>query len=141
MHRSKLVAALVDVPAALHAEEVAFWSRALGRTAVCDPEDPAYADLGEISPGMTFMVQSVDDAARIHLDIETDDIDAEVARLEVLGAQRVARVETWWVMRDPAGLLFCVVAVQAPGSFQALSTAWEDQRDDPRSTASPRSGS
>jgi hypothetical protein len=45
----------------------------------------------------------------VHLDIHTDDLDAEVDRLERLGAQRVQRGHSWWVMRDPAGLLFCVV--------------------------------
>jgi hypothetical protein len=47
--------------------------------------------------------------ARVHLDIHTDDLDAEVARLEHLGARRVQRVDSWQVMRDPAGLLFCVL--------------------------------
>ena len=45
----------------------------------------------------------------MHLDIHTDDLDAEVARLEKLGAERVQQVHGWWVMRDPAGLLFCVL--------------------------------
>jgi hypothetical protein len=120
MHRSKLVAAVVDVPVADHPAEVAFWAQAL------DPRDPAYAELGEVSPGMTVLVQAVDDQPRVHLDIETDDVEAEVARLVNLGAQRVAQIESWWVMRDPAGLLFCVVRVQAPETFDALSASWED---------------
>lgn len=45
----------------------------------------------------------------MHLDIHTDNLDAEVERLERLGAQRVQRAHSWWVMRDPAGLLFCVI--------------------------------
>jgi hypothetical protein len=49
---------------------------------------------------------------RIDLDIETDDVDAEVRRLEALGATRVQRVRTWWVMQGPVGLLFCVVQPQ-----------------------------
>jgi Glyoxalase-like domain len=56
---------------------------------------------------------------RVHLDIHTDDLDAEVARLERLGAQRVQRVQTWWVMRDPAGLPFCVLPT-SPGSRGGL---------------------
>jgi hypothetical protein len=39
-----------------------------------------------------------------------------VARLERLGAERVQKVQTWWVMRDPAGLLFCVLPA-SPGSL------------------------
>ena len=53
---------------------------------------------------------------RLHLDIHTDDLDAEVARLERLGAERVQKVQTWQVMRDPAGLLFCVLPMR-PGSL------------------------
>ena len=47
--------------------------------------------------------------ARVHVDIHTDDLEAEVNRLERLGALRVERVHRWQVMRDPAGLVFCVV--------------------------------
>ena len=50
-----------------------------------------------------------DGAARVHVDIHTDDLAAEVDRLERLGAERVQRVHSWWVMRDPAGLVFCVI--------------------------------
>jgi len=125
MHRSKLVSALVDVPAASHGREVEFWSGALGREPHDLPEDPDYADFGEVIPGFTFMVQRVDDVPRVHLDIETDDVEAEVRRLEALGAERVAEIQSWWVMRDPAGLLFCVVRVQVPEAFPALSTRWD----------------
>jgi len=47
--------------------------------------------------------------SRVHLDIHTDDLAAEVDRLERLGARRVQQVDSWWVLRDPAGLLFCVI--------------------------------
>ena len=126
MHKSKLVAALIDVPLAVNEQEVAFWAGALGRTPKRDLDDPAYADFGEVIPGMMFMVQAVDAAARIHLDIETDDVESEVRRLETLGAVRVRQTESWWVMRDPAGVQFCVVRVQAPGMFLSLSTTWPD---------------
>ncbi len=53
-------------------------------------------------------------AARFHLDIETDDEDAEVARLIRLGAVKVAEGRTWVVMRDPSGLLFDVVPHESP---------------------------
>jgi len=57
-----------------------------------------------------------DGPARVHLDIHTDDLDAEVARLEALGAKRVQFVHSWWILRDPAGLVFCVVP-DPPGSL------------------------
>jgi hypothetical protein len=50
-----------------------------------------------------------DGAARVHLDIHTTDRAAEVARLVELGATVVEEAEPWTIMRDPAGLLFCVV--------------------------------
>src|SRR5581483_5940893 len=63
--------------------------------------------------------------ARVHLDIHTDDAAAEVARLERLGAQRVQLVEEWHVMRDPAGLLFCVVP-EPPGRLdESNAHRWE----------------
>jgi hypothetical protein len=57
-----------------------------------------------------------DGQARVHLDIRTEDVDAEVARLEQLGATRVWRMDYWWVLQDPAGLPFCVVPA-SPGSL------------------------
>lgn len=124
MHRSRLTAALIDVPARDYERETDFWSGALGATVDPDTEDPDYAELGEPIPGLMVMVQRVDDVARLHLDIETDDVEAEVARLEALGASRVRPVKSWWVMRDPAGLLFCVVRVQNPEAFERDSRTW-----------------
>ena len=124
MHRSRLTAALADVPPDLFAPETTFWSGALGRPAETVESNPEYADLGEVFPGMGFMVQSVGASARVHLDIETDDVEAEVQRLESLGATRVEPVKSWWVMRDPAGLLFCVVRVQLPEAFAAHAHTW-----------------
>jgi hypothetical protein len=49
---------------------------------------------------------------RVHLDLLADDRDAEVARLQELGATVVARHdesdESWTVMSDPYGNEFCV---------------------------------
>ncbi|MGA8679990.1 MAG: VOC family protein [Acidimicrobiales bacterium] len=125
MHRSRLTAALVDVPQEQYREVVQFWSGALGVEAEIDDDDPNYASIGEPVPGFQFMVQQVDAPARIHLDIETDDVDAEVDRLEGLGAERVEKIESWWVMRDPAGNFFCVVRVQDPAAFERDARAWD----------------
>jgi predicted enzyme related to lactoylglutathione lyase len=71
------------------------------------------------------MVQAVGArSARVHLDIETDDVDAEIARLESLGATVVERIHSWVVMRDPVGIIFCVVRVQIPDAFAAHATTW-----------------
>jgi hypothetical protein len=124
MHRSRLTAALVDVPAEKYEKETSFWSGALGIDADISEEDPDYASIGRPVPGLEFMVQRVGAAARIHLDIETDDVEAEVERLQELGAERVEMMESWWIMRDPAGLLFCVVRVQDPDAFELGANAW-----------------
>lgn len=63
---------------------------------------------------MKILVQAVKHESRVHLDIETDDIEAEAIRLEALGAKRIAKVKTWWVMEAPTGQRFCVVRPQRP---------------------------
>lgn len=123
-HRSRLCAALVDVPADTYDETVGFWGAALGREGKVEEQDPDYTVFGEVAPGMTFMVQRVGAPARAHLDIETDDVEAEVARLVALGATEVERVHSWVIMRDPVGTVFCVVRIQSPEAFEAHATTW-----------------
>lgn len=125
MHRSRLTAALVDVPADAFEASTAFWSGVAGREPELDADDPDYASFGEVFPGMKLYVQRVGAPARVHLDIETDDVEAEVERLEALGATRIEKCRSWWVMRDPAGLLFCVVRVQSPDAFETHAHSWE----------------
>jgi hypothetical protein len=59
----------------------------------------------------------------VHLDIESDDVDAEVARLEALGAKRVEKVKTWWVLEAPTGQRFCVIRAQR-GPLGDDATQW-----------------
>jgi len=54
--------------------------------------------------------------ARVHIDVHTDDLAAEVARLEKLGAERAGQAHSWQLMRDPAGLVFCVIP-ERPGEL------------------------
>jgi hypothetical protein len=126
MHRSRLTGALFDVPAEVFEAETAFWSGALGRPPRPDQDGSEYAHLNGLFAGLEIMVQRTGggDPARVHVDIETDDVEAEVRRLEELGATRVRAVKTWWIMRDPAGLLFCVVRVQSPPEFAAHARRW-----------------
>jgi predicted enzyme related to lactoylglutathione lyase len=128
MHRSRLTSALFDVPPEAFSSEAAFWAGALGVGASVDENEPDYVEFAGHSSGLQVMVQRIGDHAepRVHLDIETDDVEAEIRRLERLGATRVEPVKTWWVMRDPAGLLFCVVRVQSPEQFEAYATTWDE---------------
>lgn len=116
MHRSRLCAALVDCKVDDIDAAASFWAEALGRPV--DPDHPGtrgdYVML-ETPPGEPLVqIQRVGHESRVHLDIETDDIPAEVARLERLGATVVKRLERWVVMEAPSGQRFCVVRVQRP---------------------------
>ena len=55
--------------------------------------------------------------------METDDPDAEVARLTALGAVVVGGHDGAVHLHDPAGLVFCVVPVQSD-TFEAEATTW-----------------
>jgi predicted enzyme related to lactoylglutathione lyase len=125
-HRSRLTAVLVDVPANDHARAVEFWAGAFGAPGQRSEKFPEYVDFGQVTPGVEFMVQSTADSqVRVHLDIETDDVEAEVARLIALGAQEVERHHSWVVMRDPVGTIFCVVRVQIRDAFDQHATRWD----------------
>jgi hypothetical protein len=125
-HRSRLCAVCVDVPRDHYDESIRFYTELIGRIATPADDDPDYVSYGESAPGVELMVQAVGDPTpRAHLDIETDDIEAEVARLVGLGATEVARIRTWVVMRDPVGNPFCVVRVQMPDTFDAHATTWQ----------------
>jgi hypothetical protein len=109
-HYSKLFKVVIDVQAADHDKEVEFWQAATGQTLTRNAKYPEYH--GALLAGKQFglLTQRLGEGpSRVHLDIHTDDLEAEVARLERLGAERVQQVHDWWIMRDPAGLLFCVI--------------------------------
>jgi predicted enzyme related to lactoylglutathione lyase len=125
MHHSKLCNLEIDTPADRFDAAVSFWSQALG-LAAGPPEAPdgRYVPLRGRAGRLTLEVQRVNEPSGVHMDIETDDVDAEVARLEGLGARRVRQVKTWWVMEAPTGHRFCVVRPQSP-DFPAGANRWE----------------
>ena len=115
-HYSTLLKVVIDVPPEDHDRELAFWRGATGVELSRLRYDGFH---GGAVRGHNFwlLVQRLDSGApRVHLDFHTDDLDAELARLEGLGAERVRQVHSWWVLRDPAGLLFCVLP-EPPGSL------------------------
>ena len=77
-----------------------------------DPADAAYIALQSGRGDLYVEVQQVSHDSRVHLDIEADDVEAEVSRLEALGAKRIGDVRTWCVMEAPTGQRFCVVKIQ-----------------------------
>ena len=115
-HRSRLAQIIIDCQTEDLDQAAAFWAAALGRTQrpLSDPADERYRALETHAGEPNILLQRVDHPSRVHLDIETDDMEAEVARLEALGAKRVAQVRTWWIMEAPTGHRFCVLRPQLP---------------------------
>jgi hypothetical protein len=86
--------------------------------------DPKYVDIETHDDEPIVMVQKVDHESRVHLDIESNDIEAEVRRLEALGAKRVQAIKTWVVMEAPTGQRFCVIRPQRHGKVGPHANVW-----------------
>jgi hypothetical protein len=125
MHKSRLATVVIDCQSDQVGIAAQFWSEALGWSVapLDDPADANYRKLDTPASEISVLVQAVTHQSRVHIDIETDDIDAEVRRLEGLGAKRVAQVKRWWVMEAPTGQRFCVVRPQRP-DFEAHAHVW-----------------
>lgn len=125
-HRSRINGILIDCNVEDIEAAARFWAEALGRP--IDAGHPGtrgdYVMLETPPDEISVQIQRVHHESRIHLDIETDDIPAEVARLEKLGAKVDKRMERWVVMRAPSGQRFCVVRVQRDG-FDKDSNNWK----------------
>ena len=125
MHRSRINGILIDCRVDDIQAAARFWADALGRPV--DPDHPGtrgnYVMLKNRPDEISIQIQRVEHESRVHLDIETDDIPAEVARLEKLGAIVDERKERWVVMRAPTGQRFCVVRVQREG-FPKNAATW-----------------
>ena len=125
MHKSKLAGFIIDCQTTDLDGAADFWSRALGMPVRALPEEESgiYRALEDTRQGLQIEVQAVTHPSRVHLDIETDDIEAEVQRLEKLGAKRVQMVRTWWVMEAPTGQRFCVIRA-ASKEFGLKASQW-----------------
>ncbi len=125
MHRSRLSTLLIDAPADHAAASAAFWSAALGVTTHSPPGEPQFETLEDCLPDLVVAVQSVDDTARYHLDIETDDVPAEVRRLVDLGAVEVSSWQGCHTLRVPGGHLLCVIPLHSDrATFERLAQTW-----------------
>lgn len=123
MHRSRLAGFIVDCQDADLDTAATFWSAALGM-AKLEKEGGVYLRLDGAARGLVVEVQTVAHPSRVHLDIESDDVEAEVARLEALGARRLANVKTWVVLEAPTGQRFCVVRAKTDLTGQPGVTVW-----------------
>ena len=127
-HRSWINGILVDCEVEDIDAAARFWAEALGRP--INPDHPGtrgdYVMLEDRPGEVSIQIQRVDHESRVHIDIETDDIPAEVARLEKLGATIDKQLERWVVMRAPSGQRFCVVRVQREG-FDKSANRWSSE--------------
>ncbi|YAL84281.1 VOC family protein [Dermacoccaceae bacterium W4C1] len=132
MHRSRIGVLLIDHPGSSAGSAASFWAGALGSEPARGGDDDPYTRVRAADAGLPVQLEvqrtGEGTASRIHLDIETDDVTAEVARLLALGAVVEAdRVEDGYtIMRDPGGLLFCVVPVQTGEVFEWYAVTWQD---------------
>lgn len=130
MHRSRLGVVLIDHPEESAAAATSFWAGVLGGpepAAAGPPADDPYVGLPTLPGGVGLEVQRTGSGTppRVHLDIEADDVPAEVARVVGLGAEVVEERQGYAILRDPGGLVFCVVPVQRDQEFVAHATTWE----------------
>jgi predicted enzyme related to lactoylglutathione lyase len=125
VHKSKLAGFIIDCETDNLDGAANFWGPALGMAVRMLPPDEAetYKKLDDSQHGLSIEVQTVQHPSRVHLDIESDDVEAEVRRLEALGAKRVQAIKSWVVMEAPTGQRFCVIRVQSK-NFAALATQW-----------------
>ncbi|WP_193605117.1 VOC family protein [Nocardioides dongkuii] len=125
MHRSRIGLVLIDHPASDWERALSFWAGVQG----VEPSgsEETYRSLGAIGGGASLESQRTGDGtpARIHLDIETDDLAAEVARVVGLGATVLEERDGWTVLQDPGGLVFCVVPVQTGEEFERHALTWD----------------
>jgi Glyoxalase-like domain len=125
MHRSKLAGFIIDCQTYDLRSASQFWGGALGMAVRPFPgaEGDTYMELLDPTHSVHVEVQTVTHPSRVHLDIETDDIESEVRRLETLGAVRVEQIQSWWVMEAPTGQRFCVVGIVSP-DFHERARQW-----------------
>ncbi len=125
-HYSRLSKIVIDVPPADHDRELVFWSAATGQPLAQFERHPEYYGAELHGQEFWLLVQRLEEGpGRVHIDIHTDDLAAEVARLEGLGARRVQQAHSWQVMRDPAGLLFCVIPEPAGSLNDSNAQRWD----------------
>jgi predicted enzyme related to lactoylglutathione lyase len=124
MHKSRLGTVIIDCQTDDLAREAEFWSAALGGEVGQRSKDERYIDVSSDPAEPQIILQKVEHPSWIHIDIETDDIEAEVKRLQALGASVVERMERWTVMEAPSKHRFCIIGARREG-FDEQANTWE----------------
>jgi predicted enzyme related to lactoylglutathione lyase len=106
-----------------------FWSGVLGYVSEPAPGGRYQTLVPASGRGLEILLQRVPEAksgkSRLHLDLRTADLNAEVERVVALGARRLTGPPVtedgwrWHILADPDGNEFCVL--QPPGSY------WQSQ--------------
>ncbi|RCK69171.1 VOC family protein [Desertihabitans brevis] len=114
-HRTRLVQVCIDCPPEHHQAEETFWRQATGWRWDASGADSEFT--GKLFPDPSspvhLLLQRLGEdetghPTRAHIDLGTDDLDAEVARLELAGARRLWPGDGFVALEDPAGMAFCV---------------------------------
>jgi len=126
MHRSRLAGLIIDCETDDLDAAAAFWGKALGAPpkSAANIEESPYVELVMPAGEIDVEVQAVQHPSRVHIDIESDDIEAEAGRLEALGAKKIANIKGWCVMEAPTGQRFCIVPVVS-ADFEEKANKWE----------------
>ena len=124
MHKSRLGAVIIDCNTDNLEREAEFWSAALGSNPVKWDGEDRYIKLVAHPADPQVLLQDVEHPSRIHIDIETDDIESEVRRLEGLGATVVEKLERWTIMEAPSKHRFCIIGTIRDG-FDENANTWE----------------
>ena len=126
MHRSRLGCLVIDCETDDLDQDADFWGGVFGATVISrdNPEDKNYRGLATDSDAPKILLQKVTHPSRIHLDIETDNIELEVERLIKLGAKKVGDIRDWCVLEAPSGHKFCVVKKRR-SDFESDAMEWD----------------
>lgn len=110
-HRSQVDQVALDLPRDLHTAESGFWAAMLGADVRSLTGDEFSAIDRRPELPLRLLLHRLNESTgrtRAHIDLATDDRAAEVGRHCDLGAKVVRQLEQWTVLRDPAGLVYCV---------------------------------
>jgi predicted enzyme related to lactoylglutathione lyase len=124
MHKSRLGTVIIDCQTDDLESEAQFWRAALGGDITSPSPGGRYIDLQADPSDPHVILQRVEHPSRIHIDIETDDIEAEVRRLQDLGATVIEKMERWTVMEAPSKHRFCIIGARRE-NFDEKANLWE----------------
>ncbi|HEX6930084.1 MAG TPA: VOC family protein [Gammaproteobacteria bacterium] len=126
-HHSRVSTLMIDCLDDHFDAALAFWSTALGLSPARRPQaGQRYVTLGRIEGPLHVRLQRVERNPGFHLDIESDDLRAEVGRLEAAGARNQRHVKRWWVLEDPSGTPFCVIRPESD-DFPDNANPWRNE--------------